>query len=388
MSQHRILTTHVGSLPRPQELFELLIAEDRGEAMDIERLRALTTRSVADIVRQQIECGIDIVSDGELSKSSYTHYVKHRLTGIASVVQTAGGPPPHVPRDMRDHPDLMAANAGGRGTARNLLAPLICEGPVAYRDGAPLQRDLANLKAAIGGNSPARPFMTSASPGTLAHFIRNGHYASEDAFLSDLAEAMRPEYEAIAAAGVMLQIDCPDLAMSRHITYQALSDAEFVRVAERNVAALNHATRNIPPAKMRMHVCWGNYPGPHTHDIPVDRIAATIMKARPGAVLFEAANPRHEHEWEDWKKVTIPSDKVLIPGVIDSTTNLVEHPRLVAQLIGHYVAIVGPERVIAGTDCGFGTVAGRDVVAPSVVFAKLRALTEGARLASATATAA
>ena len=381
ISRNRILTTHVGSLPRPADLFELLIAEDAGDGHDAAELIETAHRAVGEIVRKQSEVGVDIVSDGELSKSSYTHYVKHRLNGIGSGERGGGGGGGGGgPRDMREHPD--AAQQGGRGTGRDLLTPVVCDGQISYGDTRPLERDIDNLRAALVENEIDDAFINAASPATLAHFVRDAHYHNEEAFLADLADAMRTEYEAIVDAGLLVQIDAPDLAMVRHMSYQNLSDDEFIRIAERNVAALNHATANIPPASMRMHVCWGNYPGPHTHDIAVGKIIPVIMQARPQAVLFEAANPAHAHEYEDWGSARIADDKILVPGVIDTTTNLVEHPRLIAQRIGQFADIVGRERVIASTDCGFGTVAGRDVVAHSVVWKKLSNLAAGARLAS------
>jgi len=378
ISRDRILTTHVGSLPRPADLFELLIAEDAGDDHDAAKLIETAHRAVGEIVRKQSGVGVDIVSDGELSKSSYTHYVKHRLNGIGSGEHGGGGG--GGPRDMREHPD--AAAQGGRGTGRDLLTPVVCDGQISYGDTGPLERDIDNLRAALAENETGEAFINAASPATLAHFVRDAHYHNEETFLADLADAMRTEYEAIVDAGLLVQIDAPDLAMVRHMSYQDLSDDEFLRIAQRNVEALNHATANIPPDSMRMHICWGNYPGPHTHDIAVGKIIPVIMQARPQAVLFEAANPAHAHEHEDWAAAHIADDKILIPGVIDTTTNLVEHPRLIAQRIGRFAEIVGRERVIAGTDCGFGTVAGRDVVAHSVVWKKLSNLAAGARLAS------
>lgn len=377
ISTDRILTTHVGSLPRPPELFDLLIAEDSGADYDPGDLEAAIASGVSATVARQIEAGVDIVSDGELSKSSYTHYVKHRLDGVNS---GAKGSPPGGgggPKDMQEHPD-----AAGGGTARGLLAPVVCDGPVSYSTTGPVERDIANLKAAIGSASVGDAFINAASPATLAHFIRNEHYASNDEFMTALAEAMQTEYEAIHNAGLLVQIDAPDLAMVRHMSYQDKSDSEFVAIAERNIEALNHATANIPRDRMRMHVCWGNYPGPHTHDIPVSNIIPVIAKARPQAVLFEGANPAHAHEWEDWAAAKLPDDLILVPGVIDTTTNLVENPRLIAQRIARYAGIVGRERVLAASDCGFGTVAGRDVVAHSVVWKKLANLAEGAALVS------
>lgn len=377
-----IATTHVGSLPRPAPLVHALLA-DRGR-VDVEdpRFGKLVAAAVMDVVRLQQDVGIDIVNDGEMGRTSYTHYVKDRLAGLTVGDGGEGQNASRPPRDMADHPDVAAGQAGGRGTARGLLAPIVCEGPITYGNRVPLERDIENLGSALKGCT-AQSFLSAASPGTLAHFIRNRHYSNDDEYIAALADAMRVEYEAIYKSGIMLQIDCPDLAMTRHMNHQALSDEEFIRIAGRNVEALNHATRAIPSNAMRMHICWGNYPGPHTHDIAVSKILATVLRARPAGILFEGANPRHEHEWEEWKAAKIPDDKILIPGVIDTTTNLVEHPRLVAQRLSKYCEIVGRDRVIAGTDCGFGTVAGRDVVAPSVVWAKLGSLTQGAEILSA-----
>ncbi len=372
-------TTHVGSLPRPEPLFDLLILEDGGEVHDRDELHRQTTEAVDSAVAQQVDAGINIVGDGEMSKSSYTHYVKHRLAGVTT--GQPGGGPPKPPRDQGDHPDV--GEGPGRGTARRLLAPVVCEGPISYEDTGPVERDIANLTAAArkAGVEPSSAFINSAAPGTLAHFVHDLHYGNEETFLAALASAMRTEYEAILDAGFQLQIDCPDLAMIRHMNYQDVSDETFLMVAERNIEALNVATEGLPKDRLRMHICWGNYPGPHTHDLPVAKIIPALMKANPPAILFEAANPAHAHEWEDWQAAKLNDDTVLIPGVIDTTTNLVETPRLIAQRLKSFVEIVGGDRVIAGTDCGFGTVAGREVVARSVVWRKLANLAQGAAMA-------
>ena len=349
-STDRILTTHVGSLPRPPSLVDLLDAQDKGRDYDAAAFEQEVTAAVRDVVTKQVDAGIDIVCDGEMSKVGYTFYVRHRLSGIEAV-GGRGTPPSATPRDLLDHPEINAAREKtGSGPTR--LAALHCVGAVAYRDRGPLDRDIERLHTAVAEVTPVEAFMNAASPGVLPNFIPDDHYGDEDAYVADLADAMKSEYEAIHAAGFILQIDCPDLAMMRHMVYQDRSDDEFLRIVERNVEAINHATANIPPEAVRMHLCWGNYAGPHTHDFPVAKIADRVMTARPQAILFEGANPRHEHEWEDWKAAGVPDDKILIPGVIDSTTNFVEHPRLVAQRICHYAAIVGRERVIAGTDCG------------------------------------
>ena len=379
LSTDRILTTHVGSLPRPDDLLELLRKQDRGAPVDQAALHARAAAAVKQAVSDQIEAGIDIVCDGEMSKMSYHVYAKHRLTGLGSV-KGSGVPGRAVPRDIQDFPEMMADPLGGGGP--ELLQATVCDGPVAYADRGPLDRDIANLSAATAASRPVEAFMNSASPGCLVNYLPNTHYPGRDTYREALVEAMRPEYTAIHEAGFVLQLDCPDLAGSRHTDHQDLSEKEFLADAEKSIEALNAATAGIPPDAMRLHICWLNYPGPHTHDIPVARLIGLLSKARPQALLFEGANPRHEHEWEDWKAAKIPDDKVLVPGVIDSTSNFVEHPVLVAQRICRYAEIVGRERVLAGTDCGFGTYAGRKRVYPSVVAAKFRVLAEGARIAT------
>ena len=379
LSSERILTTHVGSLPRPDDLLEMLGKQDRGEPVDTVALHARTAEAVKQLVKDQVEAGIDVVSDGEMSKMAYNIYAKHRLTGLGATDGT-GVPGRKTPRDIQDFPEMEAAPLGGGGP--ELMQATVCNGPVAYADHAPLERDIANLKSATAAAGPHDVFMNSASPGCLANYVPNTFYPSRDEYRENLIEAMRPEYNAIHECGFVLQLDCPDLAGSRHTDHQDWTEDEFLADAEKSIEALNAATADIPPEAMRMHICWLNYAGPHTHDIPVARLIGLLCKARPQALLFEGANPRHEHEWEDWKAAKIPDDKVLIPGVIDSTTNFVEHPQLVAQRICRYADIVGRERVLAGSDCGFGTYAGRRAVYPSVVMAKFRAMAEGAGIAS------
>ncbi len=379
LSTDRILTTHVGSLPRPDGLLALLRQEDRGEAVDEHALHASTTEAVKQAVDDQVAAGIDVVCDGEMSKISYHVYARHRLSGLVSTDGT-GVPGRPAPADFHDFPEMLEGFIGGGGT--ELMQATICDGPVAYADHAPLERDIANLQAAAADAEPADTFMNSVSPGCLSTYVPNRYYASRDDYREALIEAMRPEYNAIHAAGFVLQIDCPDLAGARHTDYQEMNEEEFLADAEKSIEALNAATSDIPPEAMRMHICWLNYAGPHTHDIPIKRLIGLLSKARPQALLFEGANPRHAHEWEDWKVAEIPDHKVLVPGVIDSTSNFVEHPVLIAQRICQYADIVGRERVLAGSDCGFGTYAGRKGVFPSVVTAKLQALAEGARIAS------
>jgi 5-methyltetrahydropteroyltriglutamate--homocysteine methyltransferase len=382
----RILATHVGSLPRPPDLLQFLEAREAGRAFDQSAFDACLGTAVHEIVEKQVSAGIDSVSDGELGKISYTFYVRHRLSGITAYRGGDNDRPPQsaAHRDLLDHPDFMQRLNQTRVTSWfTREAVPCCTGPVAYGDRRPLETDLKNLAAASAAAKPVETFMNAASPGVLTKFVPDRYYQDEDAYVDALANALKEEYEAIAKAGFILQIDAPDLGSARHNQYQHLSDDEFLRIADRNIAALNHATANIQPEAMRMHLCWGNYEGPHTHDIPLAKIFDLCMRARPAGLSFEAANPRHAHEWEDLRSAKIPDDKILIPGVIDSTTNFVEHPRLIAQRIGHYADIVGRERVIAGADCGFATFAFvNNAVAPSVVWAKLAALAEGARIAT------
>jgi 5-methyltetrahydropteroyltriglutamate--homocysteine methyltransferase len=383
----RILTTHVGSLPRPPDLLALLEAKETGAPYDPAAFAGRLAAAVRDVVARQVAAGIDSVCDGEQSKVSYAFYVRHRLAGIGSVKGGDINLPPQTAahRDLLDHPDCQARLNRMRGGSAWFASAVVpcCTGPVAYDDKAPLETDLENLAAACAAARPEEAFMNAASPGVLTKFVPDRYYHDEDAYVEALALALRQEYEAIVAAGFILQIDAPDLGSARHNQYQHLADDEFLRIAERNIAALNEATANIPPGKMRMHICWGNYEGPHTHDIPLARILPVALRARPQGLSFEGANPRHGHEWEDLLATPIPDDKVLIPGVIDSTTNFVEHPRLIAQRILRYAEIVGRERVVAGADCGFATFAVRNnPVVPSVVWAKLAALAEGARIAS------
>ena len=378
-STDRILTTHTGSLPRPKPLIDLILGRERGEGIDAATFEAATAKAVDEIVAQQVAAGIDVVSDGEMSKPSYTTYIRHRVTGIEPDPRAAEkGRDIMIGRDLLAHPDFGA-------NRRNFSASPFpgCVGPLKYKDRSALDRDLAHLKAAAAKSKPTDVFMTAPSPGILTRFIINLHYPTEDAYVAALADMMKTEYRAIVEAGFVLQIDAPDLGSCRNNQYRHLSDDEFRKIAARNIEALNAATEGLPGDRMRLHICWGNYEGPHSYDLPLLKIIDLAFKARPQAISIEAANPRHDHEWEDLKEIDIPDDKILIPGVIDSTTNFIEHPRLVAQRIGRYADIVGRERVIAGVDCGFGTAVRSDpVVADSIVWAKLRALSEGAVIAS------
>ena len=371
-STDRILTTHTGSLPRSRDLTTMLEALDADNLADTAAFEARVQRAVAEIVRQQVEVGVDVVSDGEQGKVGYSTYVRHRLSGFG------GRSAVPARADWADFPE-----AAARGERRSTVSRPSCNGPIEWKDRTAVQKDVARLRAAVDAAPPTEAFMTAASPGVIAHFLPNEHYATREAYLARLVDVMKDEYDAIHRAGFVLQVDCPDLAMGRHLAFPDLSNAEFVKVAEANVEALNHALRDIPPDRMRLHLCWGNYEGPHHRDIPLREILPVALKARPQALSFEGANPRHEHEWVVFKEVRLPDDRVIIPGVLDSTTNFIEHPELVAQRLVRYAEIVGKERVMAGTDCGFATFA-RSVnqVEPEIAWAKFRSMTEGARLAS------
>jgi len=377
-SSERILTTHTGSLPRPADLLPLLRAKEDGEPLDAAALAARVKAAVAATVRRQIDTGIAIVNDGEMSKPSYATYVKDRMSGFEGSERSAA----IRGRDMLDFPDYARASAGGMGAAGVHIKRPACTGPIAYRDKDALRIDLDNLKAALPGTNPAESFMSAASPGVVTFFLSNKYYPSHEAYLRAIAEAMRTEYEAIVAAGFVLQVDCPDLAMSRHVHYKELSLADFRKTIELHIEALNHALVNVPAERVRVHLCWGNYEGPHNHDVPLREIIDIVLKARAQAISYEASNPRHEHEWAVFKNVKLPPDKILIPGVIDSVTNFVEHPELVAQRIGNLARVVGRENVIAGTDCGFGTIAGSSAVDGAIAWAKMQSMVEGAQIAS------
>jgi 5-methyltetrahydropteroyltriglutamate--homocysteine methyltransferase len=368
-STEHILTTHTGSLPRPPELLEALQRRDRGEGegggLD-ERIRA----AVADVVRRQADAGVAVVNDGEASKIGYSTYVKERLEGFGGQGGLSG-----MPNDIAEFPEFMQRVMSGL----DFEMPA-CVGPVSYRDLDAVRGDIANLQAALEEADVEDAFMSAASPGVIAVFLQNQHYASHEEYVMALADAMKQEYDEIHGAGIVLQLDCPDLAMTAHMTGGSLED--FRRQARVNVEALNHATRDIPTDAMRMHLCWGNYEGPHHHDVALRDILDIVFEARPSAISFEAANPRHEHEWTVFEDVKLPDGKAIIPGVLDSTTNYIEHPELIAQRITRYAKLVGPENVMAGSDCGFATFASYLTVDPGITWAKLHAMAEGAALAS------
>jgi 5-methyltetrahydropteroyltriglutamate--homocysteine methyltransferase len=373
-STDRFLTTHTGSLPRPDDLIRLMYAREEGVPVEGAALAAHVQRAVAEVVKKQIDAGIDLVNDGEMSKPSYATYVKDRLAGFGGTGNT------FVYQDLADFPNLAKRVFGDPGRSRRKTPA--CNAAISVHDPAAARIDVDNLQAALAAVGGRDAFMSAASPGVVSLFFRNDYYADQEAYLFAIAEAMRHEYETVAAAGVVLQIDCPDLAMGRHIQYAALTLAEFRKRAAMHVEALNHALVNIPPERLRMHLCWGNYEGPHHFDVPLADIIDIVFAARPSAISFEAANPRHGHEWTLFERIKLPAGKVLIPGVIESKSNFIEHPELIAQRIGRYARLVGRENVVAGSDCGYGTWVGQAAVDPDVVWAKLAALTEGARIAS------
>jgi len=373
-SSERFLTTHTGSLPRPDDLVRAMFAKEEGVPVDPAALAARIKGAVAEIVAKQAKVGVDIVNDGEMSKPSYATYIKDRLAGFG------GENHPLTYQDLVEFPELARRVFGDPGRSRRKTPG--CNGPISVRDLAAAETDAANLKAALAGAAAEEAFMSAASPGLISLFFHNGHYRSHEAYLEAIAEAMRQEYEAVVAAGFILQLDCPDLAMGRHIQNAHLTTAEFRKAAGLHIEAMNHALRNIPAERARVHLCWGNYEGPHHCDVPLADIVDVVFTAKPAGLSFEAANPRHAHEWKLFETVKLPDGKVLIPGVIESKTNFIEHPELIAQRIGRYAALVGRENVIAGSDCGYGTWVGQAAVDSQVVWAKLASLAEGARIAT------
>ena len=374
-SSERILTTHVGSLPRSRAVTDGVFARENDQPYDEQALAQTIAQAVDEVVARQVAVGVDVVSDGEMSKISYATYIKDRVTGFA------GDSERNPPADLEAFPGFLQRQASSGGTP-SYKRPC-CVGDITVKDMGPLQEDLENLGAAVRRHGPVEGFMNAASPGVIALFQPNKHYASHEAYLQALGEAMRVEYEAIVDAGFILQLDSPDLGLGRHMLFKDRPEEEYVALANLHVEVLNDALRNVPADKVRLHVCWGNYEGPHHCDAPMETVLPIALKAKPQALLFESSNPRHAHEWEVFRDADIPGDKILVPGVIDSTTNFVEHPRLVAQRILRFADIVGRERVLAGTDCGFSTFAGFGAVDQDIVYAKLGAMVEGAALASA-----
>jgi 5-methyltetrahydropteroyltriglutamate--homocysteine methyltransferase len=373
-SSERFLTTHTGSLPRPVDLVRTMFAKEEGVPVDPAALAARIAAAVAESVVRQAEAGIDIVNDGEMSKPSYATYIKDRLGGFG------GESHPLTYQDLVDFPEMARRVFGDPGRSRRKTPG--CNGPISVADPVAAATDAANLKAALAETEAEEAFLSAASPGLVSLFFHNGHYKSHEAYLDAIAEAMRQEYETVVGAGFILQLDCPDLAMGRHIQHADLTTAEFRKAAALHIEALNHALRNVPADRARVHLCWGNYEGPHHCDVPLADIVDVVFTAKPAGLSFEAANPRHAHEWRVFETVKLPDGKVLIPGVIESKTNFIEHPELIAQRIGRYAALVGRENVIAGSDCGYGTWVGQAAVDAQIVWAKLASLAEGARLAT------
>jgi 5-methyltetrahydropteroyltriglutamate--homocysteine methyltransferase len=373
-NRDRFLTTHTGSLPRPDDLIRMMYAKEEGVPIDPAALAARVKAAVAEVVKKQADAGVDLINDGEMSKPSYATYIKDRLEGFGGTGNT------FVYQDLSEFPRLEKRVFGDPGRSRRKTPA--CNAPIAVRDREAPEIDAENLKTALGNVKCVEGFMSAASPGVVSLFFRDDHYKDFESYIYAIADAMRHEYETIAKAGLVLQIDCPDLAMGRHIQYADLSLANFRKRAQLHIEALDHAVANIPAEQLRMHLCWGNYEGPHHRDVPLADIIDIVLKAKPVAISLEAANPRHAHEWTVFESVKLPDGKVLIPGVIESKSNFIEHPELIAQRIGRYAKCVGPENVIAGSDCGYGTWVGQAAVDPDVVFAKLRAMADGAALAT------
>ena len=373
---NKILTSHVGSLPRSQAVVDYIFARENKKNYDIEAFDICMTEACSHTVKRQVDAGIDIVSDGETSKISYATYVKDRYTGFD------GDSPRNAPADLKLFPTFLERLADDCGTPS--YARPMCVGEVKSKDHFELTKDINNLKSAMKLHGAKQGFMNAASPGVISLFLQNDFYPTREAYLSALADVMRDEYKIIVDSGLQLQLDCPDLALSRHMLFSDLSDSEFVKIANSHVEALNYALKGIDPSRVRVHICWGNYEGPHVCDLSMDKIFSTLMNVSANYILFETSNPRHAHEWTVFKdrKSEIPGDKILVPGVLDTTTNFVEHPELVAQRLERFVEIVGMERVVAGTDCGFGTFAGFGSVDPEIAYAKLQALSDGAEIAS------
>jgi 5-methyltetrahydropteroyltriglutamate--homocysteine methyltransferase len=374
-STSRFLTTHVGSMPRSDAVCAALLAKERGESFEEAAFDSLMGEAVKEVVARQASIGIDVVSDGETSKIGYATYIKDRNTGFGGDFT----PKPH--RDLADHADYREILTKMRGP--QLFRRTCCVGEIAPKNDGSLQKDISNLKRAVSGARVTEAFMNAASPGVVSAFQPNRHYDTDERYLSAIANVMRAEYLAIVEAGLLLQVDCPDIAMSRHTAFQDLDEPAFLKRAEMHVEILNRALEGIPADRIRAHICWGNYEGPHDFDIPLEKIISNVLTIRAGAISFEAANPRHEHEWVVWRDRARDAERVFMPGVLDTSTNYVEHPELVAQRIERFARLMGPERVIASTDCGFGTFVGSVVVAPSVAYKKLASLVEGARIASA-----
>jgi 5-methyltetrahydropteroyltriglutamate--homocysteine methyltransferase len=374
--QGRFLTTHIGSLPRPLDLMEVMFAQEDGLPLEASAVDAMVRDAVQEVVGRQVEAGVDIVNDGEMSKPSYATYIKDRLNGFGGTGNSFAF------QDLEDFPDTKARVFADPG--RKHRKTPACNGPITVKDMEAVRRDAANLKAALMANPGAKPFMSAASPGVTAFFFRNDYYPTQEDYVFAIAEGLRHEYEAIAEAGITLQIDCPDLAMGRHSQFTSLDLKGFRDMMALNIEALNRAVVNIPAEQLRMHLCWGNYPGPHHCDVPFKDIVDMVWKAKPSTILFEAANPRHAHEYHLFESVKLPEGKVLAPGVIECQSNYIEHPEVVAERIGRYAHLVGRDNVVGAVDCGFSIHVGSGGVDPKVAYAKLASLSQGAAIASKT----
>ena len=370
----KIKTTHVGSLPRSNELSELLFKKDKKEKIDLVKFDEVVRKDVEKIVKKQIELGIDIISDGEMSKISYATYVKDRIDGFSGESER------RAPKDLDDFPSFKERIARTGGTP-TYTRPC-CTSELKVKDTTSLAKDIKNFKDAMSANNHKEAFMNAASPGVICAFLPNKFYKNDDEYLENLSNVMKSEYEEIVSNGIYLQLDCPDLALARHMTFKDLSEQEFLKKAEKQVEYLNHAIKNIDKSKIRMHICWGNYEGPHIHDISLNKIMPIVLKANVETILIESSNPRHSHEWQIFEDIKLPNDKMIAPGVIDSTTNFVEHPEVVKNRIIKFSKVINKDQIIAGTDCGFSTFAGFGNVDESIVYKKLESLVKGAELAS------
>lgn len=375
-STERILTTHTGSLPRPKPLIDMIYAREQAGGVDEALFESSVSAAVKSVVKKQADTGLDIVNDGEQGRVTYVRYIKDRLTGFEGQAPPPSGPSPEA-RDFPGYAKMLAARRPSLPIPQRA-----CDGPIAYHNTATLEQELADFRAGLDGLSPAEAFLTTSSPGIIATFHPNLFYKDYESYVWAIADAMKTEYDTIHKAGFLVQVDCPDLALSRGNRFAELSLEEFRKVIALHVEALNYALRDIPSDGLRMHLCWGNSEGPHHLDVPLKDIVDIVVSAKPSGIAFEAANPRHAHEWKVWGAIDLPEEKVLIPGVLATTRNFIEHPELVSQRIQKYASIVGRERVIAGADCGFSTAAGADWVEPEVAWAKMAAMVEGAQLAS------
>ena len=370
----KIKTTHVGSLPRSKDLSELLFKKDKKENINLDLFDQIVKRDVKNIVKKQIDIGIDSISDGEMSKISYATYVKDRIDGFSGESERK------APKDLDDYPSFKERIARTGGTP-TYVRPC-CTGNLKIKDKLQLTKDIKNFKEILNQNKHNEAFLNAASPGVISSFLPNKYYKNDDEYLEKLSKIMQNEYEEITSSGIQLQLDCPDLALARHMTFKNLTEEEFLKRAEKQIECLNESIKNIDASKIRIHICWGNYEGPHTHDISLEKIMPIALKANVKYYLIESSNPRHSHEWKVFEKLKVPNDKVIVPGVIDSTTNFVEHPEVVKDRIVQFSNVIDKENLMAGTDCGFSTFAGFGNIDENIAYKKLESLVRGAELAS------